>query len=238
MLPCTECNDTASRFSGPFCVLLKGGAGYISLGEISTGLAGLLDTELARMVSCGMSRLILDLRGNMGGDGHEAVRIAGDFLAPGDIISVWRDRDGDVFPYRAAGGRLACVRDWPMTVWIDRSTASAAEIIAAALQDNGRAMLFGEPSQGKRSAWRADGGGEGGQFLGPGGDIEDAVRPIVPDHVLDCKPDWPSKAELSARLARPQAGEEKWRSDVLHFQAATPESNGQTKRSKRNVSSL
>ncbi len=93
--------------------------------------------------------LVLDLRGNPGGLLDQAVAVADQFMASGRIISTkGRHPDSlqqfDATPDDIAGGT-------PMVVLIDGRSASAAEIVAAALQDSGRAMVVGASSFGKGS---------------------------------------------------------------------------------------
>ena len=92
--------------------------------------------------------LILDLRCNPGGGLEEGVRVCDLFMDAGPIVTV-EDRDGDTKQYAAhKTGRYGSL---PMVVLIDDETASAAELVAGALQANGRAVIVGAPSVGKGS---------------------------------------------------------------------------------------
>ncbi|NML27937.1 carboxy terminal-processing peptidase [Zoogloea dura] len=94
----------------------------------------------------GVSGLILDLRNNGGGSLREAVELTGLFIDTGPVVQ-----------QRGADGKIAVESDlkagvvWngPLAVMINRGSASASEILAAALQDYGRALIIGEPSFGK-----------------------------------------------------------------------------------------
>jgi carboxyl-terminal processing protease len=93
---------------------------------------------------------VLDLRNDPGGLLDQAVRVAGDFLDGGTTVSI-RGRSPDdnrVFPAPANGDRLKGV---PMVVLINGASASAAEIVAGALQDRHRAEVLGTQSFGKGS---------------------------------------------------------------------------------------
>ncbi len=91
--------------------------------------------------------VVLDLRGNPGGLLKQSVKVVDLFLAQGDIIDT-RGRHPDSFQhYEAAGGDLA--HGLPLAVLVDGKSASAAEIVAAALQDRGRAVVIGTASFGK-----------------------------------------------------------------------------------------
>ncbi len=100
----------------------------------------------------GMKALILDLRGNPGGLLSEACKVSDLFLAGGGIVST-KNRDGKGRSETAKDDKswLENAAELPMVVLIDRMSASASEIVAAALQDNGRAVLMGERSYGKGS---------------------------------------------------------------------------------------
>jgi len=91
--------------------------------------------------------IVLDLRGNPGGLLDQAVAVADAFLAKGRIVST-RGRHPDSFQlFNATGRELAA--GLPMVVLINGQSASAAEIVAAALQDRGRAVVVGSTSYGK-----------------------------------------------------------------------------------------
>ncbi len=113
--------------------------------ELVTALAGLEEAEAAGWV--------LDLRGNRGGLVDSAVAVAGRFLEAGDVVLLQVGRAGRRTEERTrrfsaqGGGDLTT----PLVVLVDGETASAAEIVAGALQDNDRAVLLGEPTFGKGS---------------------------------------------------------------------------------------
>ncbi len=90
---------------------------------------------------------VLDLRANPGGLLDQAVAVTDLFLEDGQIVTT-RGRHPDSMQRFAAGGR-DLVKGLPMAVLVNGGTASAAEIVAAALQDRGRAVLIGTRSHGK-----------------------------------------------------------------------------------------
>jgi carboxyl-terminal processing protease len=85
--------------------------------------------------------IILDLRNNPGGLLHEAIRVGSHFLPEGAVILNERDADGEVTAFTSRGSGLA--RDFPLVVLINEGSASAAEIVAGAMQDNERGKLIG-----------------------------------------------------------------------------------------------
>ena len=90
--------------------------------------------------------LILDMRGNSGGLLEEAVRLSGLFIKTGPVVAI-RDADG---ARRVKKDRDPDIDyDGPVVVLIDRFSASASEIVAAALQDYGRAVVVGSTTHGK-----------------------------------------------------------------------------------------
>jgi carboxyl-terminal processing protease len=89
--------------------------------------------------------IVLDLRGNPGGLLHEAIAVASTFLEDG---VVYRSLDADGREERVEARGDAVVPDLPVTVLIDYGSASSSEIVAAALQQNGRARLVGQSTYG------------------------------------------------------------------------------------------
>jgi len=94
-----------------------------------------------------MRGVILDLRGNPGGLLKQSVKVADLFLNQGRIIAT-QGRHANSDQHYEAGGR-DIIHDLPMVVLMDGKSASAAEIVAAALQDRGRAVVIGTSSFGK-----------------------------------------------------------------------------------------
>ncbi len=95
------------------------------------------------------TRVILDLRGNPGGLLDKGIEVADQFLEKGVIVSVVSRGGRDVEVARAHKQRS--FPDVPMVVLVDQNTASASEIVAAALQDSQRAKVIGVPTYGKGS---------------------------------------------------------------------------------------
>lgn len=91
--------------------------------------------------------LILDLRGNGGGYLNEAVSLTGLFIDQGPVVQVVGSRPNQRQVHRDRDSMVAY--DGPLIILIDRYSASASEIFAAALQDYGRALIVGERSFGK-----------------------------------------------------------------------------------------
>ncbi|GIK74624.1 MAG: carboxyl-terminal processing protease [Chloroflexota bacterium] len=90
--------------------------------------------------------ILLDLRNNPGGYLQEALRVNSQFLEAGAVILHERDSSQQLRTYRSVGKGLA--REIPMVALINQGTASAGEITAGALKENGRALLVGQPTLG------------------------------------------------------------------------------------------
>jgi carboxyl-terminal processing protease len=125
-----------------------GTVGYVRLSGFSDDGAKQLTAALKADVDKGIKKIVLDLRGNPGGFVTSARAVASQFLADGPVF--WReDAQGNQTATDAEPGGVATDPSIKVVVLIDRGTASAAEIVAGALQDRGRGRLVGETSFGK-----------------------------------------------------------------------------------------
>ena len=133
--------------SVPYALMLEGDIGYVPLQRFNDVASEELARAVSRLQAEGAKGLILDLRGNPGGDLDESIKVANVFLPQGTkVVEVrYRSRPTEA---RAAEGP-AVSPDLPLVVLTDSSTASASEIVAGALQDHDRAILLGTTSFGK-----------------------------------------------------------------------------------------
>lgn len=127
--------------------VIERGVGYIGIARFSESTA--VDTAAAltqlRQQNA-LDVLVLDLRNDPGGLVDQSIAVADLFLDGGTIVTI-RGRQGSVETQSAhKGGPATSV---PLIVLVDHGTASAAEILAAALRDHGRAKLVGTPTYGK-----------------------------------------------------------------------------------------
>lgn len=130
----------------------ENGAAYLRLATFTGRCAREVEAALDELEDRGMKRLILDLRGNPGGDLHQTVEILGLFVPPGTTVVTTRGRGGDgEEDALKTPERQRRKRDYPLHVLIDRNSASASELTAGALQDLKRAVIVGETSYGKGS---------------------------------------------------------------------------------------
>ncbi|MFA5625619.1 MAG: S41 family peptidase [Bradymonadales bacterium] len=120
-----------------------------SFGQASTQKVKQAIAQLERNNAAPLRGLILDLRGNPGGYLQEGVELTRLFLHSGLIVSVKGRNDKLIESHSAAP--TGASYDIPLVVLIDEGSASASEIVAAALQDHHRAMIVGQRSFGKGS---------------------------------------------------------------------------------------
>lgn len=121
--------------------------GYVALSRFSDRTNDELVRALRELRDRGALYLILDLRDNGGGLREAAIQVASQFLSDGVVMYQRRKSGEESLP--VIGGGVAL--DVPLVVLVNRGTASAAEIVAGALQDHNRARLIGEQTFGKGS---------------------------------------------------------------------------------------
>jgi len=129
--------------------MIRPGTGYIGL---TGGFQRTTDSELreglTKLKGQGMRQLVLDLRGNPGGLLEQAIEVSSEFLPRGTVVVSVKGRTENPEPvvYKSNG---TDPEDMPLVVLINRNTASASEIVAGAIQDQGRGLIVGETSFGK-----------------------------------------------------------------------------------------
>ena len=134
--------------SVPPGAMFTGGVGYISLNPVSETSAEELRQEIASMKAKGMKSMIMDLRGNPGGLLDQGVKVADLFLdTRQEIVSTRGRARGSTKEFYDEAKQAW--PDLPIVVLVNDGTASAAEIIAGALQDHDRAVVVGAPTFGK-----------------------------------------------------------------------------------------
>jgi carboxyl-terminal processing protease len=128
-----------------FSKMLDSTTGYLQISIVAENTAAEVDTNFKQLKQQGAKRLIIDLRGNPGGYLDQAVKIAADFIAKGKVVVKTQNRDGSEDTVKSDGPGT----NMPITVIMDQDTASAAEILAAALHDDNGVPLVGTKSYGK-----------------------------------------------------------------------------------------
>lgn len=124
--------------------MLEGNVGYVALANFYDHSADRLKEEVTRLQEEGAEALVFDMRNNGGGYLSELTEML-DFLLPEGPIFISRDRAGNE---EVTQSDAACV-DLPMAVLVNANTYSAAEFFAAELQEQGVAVIVGEPTSGK-----------------------------------------------------------------------------------------
>ena len=140
--------DSIPQNSVRHAFLMGDGVGYIQLAEFTQTSAGETQRAIARLEAEGMKKLLFDLRGNPGGVLDPALAISDIFLRKGQMIVSTHGRiPSSDREYRAPGEAKRF--DGPVVVLVNRGSASAAEIVAGAIQDHDRGLILGTTSWGK-----------------------------------------------------------------------------------------
>ena len=123
--------------------------GYIRISDFGATTSKELNKALEKLEKKDVVGYVLDVRNNPGGYLTAAIDVADAFLDAGEIVSTRGKRKTDIERNYATPGDLANGK--PVVVLINHGSASASEIVAGALQDNGRALVMGSQSFGKGS---------------------------------------------------------------------------------------
>ena len=126
--------------------LLADAVGRVRIALFSGDAPARVHAAIAELVGAGATALVLDLRGNPGGEVPAAIAVAAQFLERGEVVATLVDADGDELVVRAASDSPCRL---PLGVLVDGGTASAAELVAGALEAHGRAVALGGPTFGK-----------------------------------------------------------------------------------------
>ena len=119
--------------------------GYLRITQFSEGVPQQVQEAIAELSEKGIEGLVLDLRNNSGGLVSAGLAVADAFISNDPIVET-RNRDGIADPIQASASTLY---DGPMVTLVNGGTASASEILAGALQDDGRSQLLGSRTFGK-----------------------------------------------------------------------------------------
>jgi carboxyl-terminal processing protease len=196
--------------------------GYIALNGFSAPASEQFAEGLSELLDQGADQLVFDLRDNPGGYIDAAQEIASQFVADG-LIFTQESANDDVRRYDATGDGIATDPDLPLVVLINGGSASASEIVAAALQERGRATLVGEPSFGKDTVqvW--------GRLENDGGVRITISRWFTPDH-NSVAPDGIQPDIKAARTAETPPEEDPILDAALAFLEDQPVADGESGR--------
>lgn len=218
----------------PQAQLLEGNVGYVKLSQFSANttrdLAHAIQQQLAQ-AGGKLEGLVLDLRGNPGGLLEQAIQVSDLFLSEGVIVKTVGGGDKQrINEVKEATAESTDVNRLPLVVIVNNSSASASEIVAGALKNNGRALVIGRQTFGKGSVQVLHDFNEPGrageeaalkltiaQYLTPG-DVSIQETGITPDVLLlpgralkeqvnyFAPPRSMGEADLDAHLANPSHG--------------------------------
>lgn len=121
--------------------------GYVRISSFSANTGTEIANGVKELVGQQARGIVLDLRNNPGGYLSTSVEAAAQFVDPGTVVLYQQSGNGDRKTYRTEGGGTAS--QVPIVVLVNKGSASASEILAGALRDNGRAILVGEKTFGK-----------------------------------------------------------------------------------------
>jgi carboxyl-terminal processing protease len=139
--------EEISRSSVEEAFWVHPGIAYMHISQFNENTSQEMEEKFSHLGEANIKGLILDLRENPGGLLNEGVAVAGHFLRKGEIVVSHRGRASAEKPYLARGS--AAGQNYPIVVLVNRYSASAAEIVAGALQDHDRGLILGETTFGK-----------------------------------------------------------------------------------------
>ena len=145
--------------SVPYAMMLDGGVGYVPLQQFSETATAEVSEAMLRLERQGARSFVLDLRGNGGGIMDQALATSSLFLPERSLVARVEYRSSAPESLVTTGAPLS--PSVPLAVLVDGGSASAAEIVAGALQDHDRALVVGATSFGKglvQGVFRLDGG--------------------------------------------------------------------------------
>jgi carboxyl-terminal processing protease len=139
--------DEIPRKSVQDAFWVKPGIAYLDIEQFNDNTSREVEENMKRLGENNVKGLILDLRDNPGGLLNEGVAVADRFLQKGQLVVKHSGRASAEKQYAARHGNGG--KEYPIVVLVNRYSASAAEIVAGALQDHDRALIFGENTFGK-----------------------------------------------------------------------------------------
>ncbi|HEY7912055.1 MAG TPA: S41 family peptidase [Blastocatellia bacterium] len=202
------------------------GVGYIKVTSMADGKAGELKAQLSELMSKGAQKIVLDLRGSANGKIQEGAAAANLFVGTGTLARILGKADKETQVFNADANKV--VFNGPLVIVTDRSTAGAAEVIAAAVRDQKRGEVVGERTFGSGSEQQIFQLADGGALLlttakyAPGSGkafMEEAVTPtvkvdrpaeevILPDTDEDDGADEPEQQQQPAQITPPKPVED------------------------------
>jgi carboxyl-terminal processing protease len=139
--------DEIPRYSVEQAFWLRPGIAYMRITAFNEHTSEEMEDNLKRLGETNIKGLVFDLRDNPGGILNEGVAVAGHYLRKGEVVVSQHGRASAEKPYLARGSAYG--QNYPIVVLVNPYSASAAEIVAGALQDHDRAWILGQNTFGK-----------------------------------------------------------------------------------------
>src|SRR5579863_9670314 len=139
--------DEIPRYSVEQAFWLRPGIAYMKVSAFNEHTSEEMEDNLKRLGEVNIKGLVLDLRENPGGLLNEGVAVAGHYLRKGEVVVSQHGRASAEKPFLARGSAYG--QNYPIVVLVNQFSASAAEIVAGALQDHDRAWILGQNTFGK-----------------------------------------------------------------------------------------
>lgn len=200
--------------------LIDGHVGYIALNQFSALATDQFAAGLSELLDQGADQIVFDLRDNPGGYIEAAQAIASQFIDSG-IIFTQESAGDEVKEYPSNGDGIATDPELSVAVLVNGGSASASEIVAAALQETDRATVVGEPSFGKNTVqvWS--------RLENDGGVRITISRWFTPEH-NSVAPDGIQPDIAAARTAETQPDEDPVLDAALEYLAQQPVAGDET----------
>ena len=168
--------------------MVIGDVGYVRLQSFNAAAGDLFESAIVSVLGQGIDELVIDLRNNPGGFLETAIDVTSVFLDDGDVVKT--EGPGESLSYSVNGSSIV-PDDMPITVVVNKGSASASEVVSAVLQERGRATIVGENTFGKNTVQQRFSLSNGAalkltvaRWLTPGG-LDFGEGGVTPDVLLD-----------------------------------------------------
>lgn len=144
----TITRDEIPQNSVRYAFMMGPDTGYLAISDFNRGTGAEVKAAIDKLTQAGMQQLLIDLRNNGGGLLDQSIEVADQFLPGGAKIVETRGRTRDSFQVYNASDTYSTL-GIPIVVLVSQGTASAAEILAGAIQDHDVGLIVGSPTWGK-----------------------------------------------------------------------------------------
>lgn len=144
----TITRDEIPQNSVRYAFMMGEETGYLAISDFNRGTGAEVEAAIKKLTEAGMRQLLVDLRNNGGGLLDQSIEVADQFLPGGAKIVETRGRTRDSFQVYHSSDNYPTL-GIPVVVLVSQGTASAAEILAGAIQDHDVGLIVGSPTWGK-----------------------------------------------------------------------------------------